>query len=96
MNPEEMAARQAMMARLAGNPQPLMSQTGPLAGVQTPPPAPPPVVPQDNIGTETRKASPHEKLIKSLLPATSNAYNPDVQGISKVLLAKLIPYLGGQ
>ena len=97
MNPEERAAREAMMARLAGTPQPAISQQSP----QSPVPAPAPQVvaqdpqpqPQQQLGDMTRKASPHEKLIKSLLPATSDSYDPQVQGISKALLTKLIPYL---
>ena len=97
MNPDELAARQAMMSRLIGQPQPAISQVGPAAGVQAPPmnPMPPPQsgLPQDNIGSQTRKATPTEKMVKSLLPATSTAYNPEVNGLSKVLLTRLIQSL---
>lgn len=93
MNPDELAARQAMMARLTGSVQPGLAQLSPASGAQVPPQAPQAQVPQNQLGTETRKATPTEKMVKSLLPATSNSYNPEVNGLSKVLLTRLIQSL---
>lgn len=84
------------MARLAPQtsvPVPVLSQAGPLSGAQQDQPIPAPNLPDNNIGTQKKQANPHEKLIKSLLPATSDSYGPEVQGMSKALLQRLIPYL---
>jgi hypothetical protein len=91
-DPNVVAAQQAAM-------QHLMSQSEPQGGLQTqqltqqPPPGPD--LPQQNqqLGTQKKETNPHEKIIKSLLPATSNAYEPQVQALTKALLTKLIGYL---
>lgn len=97
MNQEDLVARQAMMARLMGTPQPPATQMA--QGAQVPPPIPviPPVnpspTPNKQLGDMTRKPSEHDTLAKAILPGTAH---PDahIKALSKVLLQKLIPYLG--
>lgn len=100
MNPEDLIAHQAMMARLTGAPMPQATQVSPQAGVQVPQPQ---VVPQDQLPTQgdqqlgdmTKKRPPNESdsLAKSALAGTAHT-DPNVQDLSKALLAKLLPYLG--
>ena len=100
MNPDELAARNAIMQRLIGNAQPGINAIGPGSGQPVAPPMPQAPLHNDNIGVQSQgkpkiQVSPTASLIKSMLPATSGNgdYHPEVQGISKVLLHKLIPYL---
>lgn len=83
MDPQQLAARQAMMAQLAGG--------QPQAPVQEPQPAPMPQ--QEPAGEPKRTASPDEKLAKAVMEGTAHQ-DPHIQALAKVLLEKLIPYLG--
>lgn len=99
MNPDELAARNAIMQRLIGNPQGGVNALGPGSGQPVAPPMPQAPLHNDNIGVQSQgkpkiQVSPTASLIKGLLPATAGQdYHPEIQGMSKVLLTKLIPYL---
>ena len=99
MNPEDLIAHQAMMSRLAGTPMPQATQVAPQSGMQVPQPE---VMPQNQapqgdsqLGDMTKKRPPNESdsLAKSVLAGTAHT-DPNVQDLSKALLAKLLPYLG--
>lgn len=97
MNPEDQIARQALIARMGGAPMPATTQISPQAGVQTPTPQ---VVPQNPVkpgdrqmGDMTRTPNESDKLAKAVLPGTVHQ-DPHIQALSKVMLTKLIPYLG--
>lgn len=96
MNPEQIA-RAAMLSRMNGAPMPATTQLSGASGMQAPSPQVPQQVsmPQPNhqLGTMTKKPSPSDTLAKAVLPGTSH-HDPHVQALSKVMIQKLIPYLG--
>lgn len=99
MNPQDQLARQAILARLTGSPMPAATQIAPGAQVAPPAPVTPPMNPvqpgDQQLGdmTPDRQPSEHDKLAKAVLPGTAHQ-DPHIQALSKVLLQKLIPYLG--
>ncbi len=99
MNPEDAIAIQAMKARLGGSPMPQASQMAPQAPVVAPmAPTPnqnPIPQPQRQLGDMTHKKAPTESdtLAKNIIQGTAHT-DPHVQMLSKVLLQRLIPYLG--
>lgn len=97
MNPQDALIRQVMMARLSGTPTPQISQMSPQSGMQVPAapvPAQNPTPTGDKqMGMEERKSSTEDTLAKNILPGTAHQ-DPHIKTLSKVLLEKLIPYLG--
>ncbi len=99
MNPEDAIAIQAMKARLGGSPMPQASQVAPQSGTIAPMAPTPNVnpIPQPNrqLGDITHKKAPTESdtLAKNIIQGTAHT-DPHVQLLSKVLLQRLIPYLG--